>query len=265
MLNLFIALFVCAVFGSVQSVPMSAELRNMETWSCLNSQNLTAETVDFLSEYHKANCNNGPQTSVVCKFALKTIQSFKIPAEKNVSTHPQKTAIPSSFSSIPDDNQTLSEVHLYVYNLFEIHPFIKLLRCLEPDFNLDALYFTSISFGGKEYYYGPDGISTVPDGESSFGKIRERHILAALPRVEYLNLPVKTIRERIETWAKNEFAPEEYNLFTNNCNSFTNKLTNDLLYSQIVSFFQKSVTELAKSPLGGWVMRYQDKLKFTLN
>ena len=259
MFNLFAVLFVCAVFGSVQSVPMSAELRNVETWRCLNSLNLTAESVDFLKEYYGANCNNGPQTSV-CKFALKTFQSFRMSAEKDtVSGHPsQKSETPSTIS---DGNQTFySNASLNVYNLFEIHPFIKLLRCVEPDVNLKALYFTSISYRGNEYYYGRDGISKVPDGQSSFGSTRKQVLLDSFS--------VKEMKEYIENLAENEFTPKKYDLFTNNCNSFTNTFASIAIYGHRYASpysYQETVTELAQSPLGGWVMLYQDKLKFTLN
>lgn len=256
---LFAALFICVIFGPVQSVPMSAGLRNVKAWLCLKSLNYTAETMGFLNDYYEANCFDGPKTSAMCDLVYYVKERF--PFEKDtVSYFPQNREIPSfSDSSTSAYNPDGYPLILNAYNLLEIHPFVKVLKCVEPNFDSDTLYHTSISYREDEYHYGADGVVRVPDGQSSFGSIREQVLL------RYTNKPRDEMRDFVRTTTKlYEFTPKKYDLFSFNCHNFTNEVSLVLSNKPIDPSYQRTITKLADSPLGGWIELYQDKLKFTL-
>lgn len=242
-------LLLGAVFNLVQSVPV--EVQNIPTQHCLSSLQLNAEVVSVFREYYDVNCPYGATTSVLCEFAFETKQQVSVEKE-NVSGQNSvraKREIPLFPSG--------DSVYLNVYNLLVSHPLVRALKCIEPEFDSDALYQTSISYRGDEYYYGIDGVVRVPDGKSSFGSVRERMILGNL------NLTRHEMQQHIDTLVElGDFTAEYYNLFTFNCNSFTDEFSLVFFDSPIDPSYQQTFTKLANSPLGSWIKWYQSKLKF---
>ena len=260
---LFVALFICAVFGPVQSVPVSDWMRSAETQHCLDSLRLTAKTVQFLGELYNKTCSSeGAETSTICEFAWKTMQKYPAASDavSALSESLQADEVPS-FSDSSDSSDVYSPagypVFLNVYNLFETHPFIKVLKCVEPNFDSDTLYHTSISYRGEEFYYGFDGISTVRDGKSSFGSERTPVFLG------FEHMSRGEMRQFVHTLSKlARFTPKKYNLFTHNCNVFTKEASWFLFHKQIDPSYQQTVTKLANTPLGRFINLFQSKLRF---
>lgn len=244
----FAPLFLYVVIDLVQSVPFSDELRNAYTHRCLTSVNFKPEAVPFLLEYYTANCREGAKSSVMCEFASKN----KDASLQNSIVRPKHDG--AYGISIDDGNKT---AYLNVYNLFTSHPVINILRCIEPQFDSDAFYHTSITYDDTEYYYGFGGISQVSDGKSSFGAIRKQIPLGLLDlSSEEMELHVKAIGDLAK------YTRENYRLFTYNCNTFSNKISLVLFDVPIDPTYQQSVTKLADTPLGHWINVYQSYLNF---
>lgn len=243
MLNLFAALFICAMLGAVQSL---STWYDMKTQRCLSSLSLNIETAYFLRAFHRAYCTN--ETSVVCKFASEARAEFR--TEKEVVSGPNWLQ--------------RSPVYLNVYNAFKTHPFFSFLRCIKSGFGFyfdsKVLYHTSISYEDDEYYYGVNGVLRVPDGESSFGSTRKQFV------VGLLNFTREEMNSKIEMLAKiNDFTPEKYYPFTFNCNSFTDKLTKVFFDNPIPLYLQQSVMENSFwHGLDDLIYEYQSKMRFTL-
>ncbi|KAF2838147.1 thioredoxin [Patellaria atrata CBS 101060] len=107
------------------------------------------------------------------------------------------------------------DVQLYVYDLSR-----GLARQLSMQFlgiQIDAVYHTSIVFGGVEYFFGA-GVQTCYPGTTHHGKPVE-----IIPLGQTV-LPIDVILEYLES-LKTIYTAESYDLFMHNCNNFTNDFT----------------------------------------
>lgn len=252
----------------MQSVPISEANQNLMMQGCLSSVNFTVETDDYLVEYFKR-CDRGRLTSVLCEYGFEARERAEKRAKEQAKEVPTETkpvsAVANLFkpryttsnilSHIPKDGN--STVYLNVYNLFQTHPILALQRCVESYFDSDALYHTSISYDGDEFYYGFDGVNTVPDGKSSFGSDRARYEIGSE------NLTRQEMQEHIETLADIAgYNSANYDLFTFNCNTFTNHFSLIFFGKPIHPEFQRTVTKLANTPLGTVIKTLQPMLRF---
>ena len=140
----FPVLFIWLTFQLMQDVSASAFLLR----KCLRSGQLTP-VQRFLVPNREICRHNQDLNLEFCRFASTNQTSQEvIDGQRLVQT---KLEI-SPESSFDPENQSLENpelVYLNVYNLFEVHPFIRMLKFLEPHFDLDSLYHSSISYRGK--------------------------------------------------------------------------------------------------------------------
>ncbi|MCJ1415598.1 hypothetical protein MMC32_001930 [Xylographa parallela] len=104
------------------------------------------------------------------------------------------------------------EVQLYVYDLSK-----GVARQMSRNFlgtHIDAVYHTSLCFGGIEYFFGA-GVQTCYPGSSHHGRPME---VISMGRTQ---LDMEVILEYLES-LKTIYTAESYDLFLHNCNNFSN-------------------------------------------
>lgn len=133
------------------------------------------------------------------------------------------------------------DVHLLVYDLS--HGMARQMSMGMLGFQLDAIYHTSILIEGLEYVYQQEIRVVHPGAFSGFGAPIEKIHLGQtqLPHeviIDYLN----SVRDR--------YTPQAYNLFTHNCNNFTNEFSNFLLGKGIPSHIVSMPQAVLSTPFG---------------
>ena len=104
------------------------------------------------------------------------------------------------------------EVQLYVYDLTR-----GVARGMSQQLlgiQIDAVYHTSLVFNNIEYLFGR-GIQTCYPGRTHHGQPMEIIPMGAT------HLPMETIMDYLDS-LKDIYTPESYDLFSHNCNNFTN-------------------------------------------
>ena len=134
----------------------------------------------------------------------------------------------------------MSIVELYIYDVTN-----GMARVLSPALvgrTVEAVYHTSIVIFGKEYYY-QGGISTASPGTTPFGKpIEKRELGTTELEITDLELFIDSI--------SSEFSPEKYNLFENNCNHFSNSVSEFLVGTPIPIEILGQASEFKNTPIG---------------
>ncbi|KKA18450.1 Thioredoxin [Rasamsonia emersonii CBS 393.64] len=123
------------------------------------------------------------------------------------------------------------DVELYIYDLSK-----GLARVI------DAIYHTSLVFGGVEYFYGQGIQRTVP-GTTHHGEPMEK---LHMGRTE---LPIEVIQEYLESLAQ-VYTPESYDLFLHNCNNFTQDLAMFLVGKGIPEHIRSLPETFLSTPFG---------------
>ncbi|KZF26623.1 putative thioredoxin [Xylona heveae TC161] len=106
------------------------------------------------------------------------------------------------------------EVELYVYDLSK--GLARQMSAALLGVQIDAIYHTSLIFGGIEYFFGA-GIQTSYPGATHHGAPIEKISLGET------SLPEDVILEYIDS-LKQIYTVESYDLFVHNCNNFSNDL-----------------------------------------
>jgi thiol-disulfide isomerase/thioredoxin len=104
------------------------------------------------------------------------------------------------------------DVQLYVYDLSQ-----GLARMMSQGLlgiHIDAVYHTSLVFGGVEYFFGA-GVQTCYPGSTHHGQPMEK---IKLGKTE---IPLDDILEYLDS-LKETYTAESYDLFKHNCNNFSN-------------------------------------------
>jgi thiol-disulfide isomerase/thioredoxin len=107
---------------------------------------------------------------------------------------------------------------------------------------IDAVYHTSIVFGGIEYYFG-QGVQTCRAGATHHGNPMET---IALGRTD---LPIEVILEYLES-LKTVYTPESYDLFAHNCNNFSNDFAMFLVGKGIPDHITSLPATVLNTPFG---------------
>ncbi|ERF76464.1 hypothetical protein EPUS_06126 [Endocarpon pusillum Z07020] len=131
-------------------------------------------------------------------------------------------------------------VELYVYDLSK-----GLARQFSYSFtgvHLDAIYHTSLVFGGVEYFFGQGILRKVP-GSTHHGKPIE---VVQMGKTE---LPMDVIAEYIDSLAQ-IYTPESYDLFLHNCNNFTQDLSMFLVGKNIPERIRTLPQRFLETPVG---------------
>ncbi|KXT16931.1 hypothetical protein AC579_4732 [Pseudocercospora musae] len=132
------------------------------------------------------------------------------------------------------------EIELYVYDLTR-----GMARMMSRQFlgiQIDAVYHTALVFGGIEYFFGA-GVQTCYPGTTHHGQPMEIIKLGAT------QLPLETILEYLES-LKGVYTPESYDLFTHNCNNFTNDFAMFLLGKGIPEHITNLPERVLETPFG---------------
>lgn len=107
---------------------------------------------------------------------------------------------------------------------------------------IDAVYHTSLVFGGVEYLYG-QGIQTAIPGRTHHGEPIE---VINLGKTE---LPAEVIEEYLDS-LRAIYTPESYDLFLHNCNNFTNDFSMFLVGKGIPSHISSLPQTVLNTPFG---------------
>lgn len=150
-------------------------------------------------------------------------------------------------------------VELYVYDLSKVSQFsssrstlqkqLTWLKGLARQFSysftgihLDAIYHTSLVFGGVEYFFGQGILRKVP-GSTHHGEPIE---IVQMGKTE---LPMDVIAEYIDSLAQ-IYTPESYDLFLHNCNNFTQDLSMFLVGKSIPERIRTLPQRFLETPVG---------------
>ncbi|KAF1970977.1 DUF862-domain-containing protein [Bimuria novae-zelandiae CBS 107.79] len=132
------------------------------------------------------------------------------------------------------------DVQLYVYDLSQ-----GLARSMSRQFlgiHIDAVYHTSIVLQGIEYYFG-QGVQTCRAGATHHGKPME---IINLGRTE---LPIEVALEYLES-LMTVYTAESYDLFTHNCNNFSNDFAMFLVGKGIPEHITNLPETVLNTPMG---------------
>ncbi|KAJ9309882.1 hypothetical protein DTO217A2_520 [Paecilomyces variotii] len=132
------------------------------------------------------------------------------------------------------------DVELYVYDLSK--GLARAYSLALTGVQIDAIYHTSLVFGGVEYFFGHGIQKTVP-GTTHHGQPME---VLHMGRTE---LPGEVIQEYINSLAE-VYTPESYDLFLHNCNNFTQDLSMFLVGKGIPEHITSLPQTFLSTPFG---------------
>jgi thiol-disulfide isomerase/thioredoxin len=133
------------------------------------------------------------------------------------------------------------EVQLYVYDLSQ--GIAKQMSLQFLGTQIDAVYHTSLVFDGVEYFFGAGVQTCRPPGTTHHGRPIE---IIPLGNTE---LPFETILDYLES-LKEVYTPESYDLFTHNCNNFTNDFAMFLFGRGIPGHITNLPAKVLETPFG---------------
>lgn len=132
------------------------------------------------------------------------------------------------------------DVQLYVYDLSK--GLARLMSMGLVGIQIDAVYHTSIVLGGVEYFYGA-GVQTCYPGATHHGQPME---IVPLGRTE---LPMDVILTYLES-LKEVYTHANYDLFTHNCNNFSNDFAIFLVGKGIPDHITSLPQQVLNTPFG---------------
>ncbi|XP_050466445.1 uncharacterized protein LOC126859339 isoform X3 [Cataglyphis hispanica] len=141
-----------------------------------------------------------------------------------------------------DTEDVRTSVELYIYDLTK--GMATIMSPMLIGRQLDGIWHTAIVAYGREYFFGPAGISSVRPGSTELGEPQ---------RVEKLGetyLPYTVFLEYINGLGTSTFAPGTYHLFKYNCNTFTEELSNFLVGKGIPKYILDLPEEILQTPIG---------------
>ncbi|KAK4565620.1 hypothetical protein LTR86_003468 [Recurvomyces mirabilis] len=132
------------------------------------------------------------------------------------------------------------EIQLYVYDL--TNGMARQLSQAYLGIQIDAVYHTSLVFGGIEYFFGA-GVQTCRAGSTHHGRPMEIIPMGST------QLPIEVILDYLES-LKEVYTPESYDLFAHNCNNFTNDFSMFLLGKGIPEHITSLPKRVLDTPFG---------------
>lgn len=202
--------------------------------------------------------DNHKSVTLACLYSVREVSAFpgKSPirfytrlCQDHHLPHSRTTPSPSAASDIPvlarnyssvRSHKPSMDIELYVYDLSQ-----GLARQMSLAFlgvQIDAVYHTSLVFGGIEYMFGA-GVQTCYPGATHHGQPFQK---IKLGRTE---LPLEVILEYLET-LKQTYTPESYDLFAHNCNNFTNDFAMFLVGKGIPAHITSLPETVLQTPFG---------------
>ncbi|GAB7354153.1 hypothetical protein MBLNU459_g4711t1 [Dothideomycetes sp. NU459] len=141
------------------------------------------------------------------------------------------------------------EVQLFVYDL--TRGMARLMSRGLLGIQLDAVYHTSLVFGGVEYFFGA-GVQTCYPGSTHHGQPME------IVKMGTTELPLEDILAYLES-LKDVYSHESYDLFTHNCNNFTNDFAMFLVGKGIPAHITSLPETVLATPLGPMIKAQLDQ------
>ncbi|KAK2779997.1 hypothetical protein FQN52_002297 [Onygenales sp. PD_12] len=127
--------------------------------------------------------------------------------------------------------------------------FVQLSRAITGT-QIDAIYHTSIVFGGVEYFFGR-GIQQAVPGSTHHGEPIEKLHLGSS------ELPIEVVIEYMEGLAS-VYTQDSYDLFLRNCNNFTHDLAMFLVGKGIPDHIRNLPETFLSTPFGQMMKPYID-------
>ncbi|PGH03555.1 hypothetical protein GX51_03980 [Blastomyces parvus] len=140
------------------------------------------------------------------------------------------------------------DVVLYVYDISK--GLARQLSFAITGTQIDAIYHTSLVFGGVEYYFGR-GIQQSAPGATHHGEPIERITMGTS------QLPIEVIVEYMESLAE-VYTQDSYDLFLRNCNNFTHDLATFLVGKGIPEHIRNLPETFLNTPFGQMMKPYID-------
>lgn len=110
--------------------------------------------------------------------------------------------------------------------------------------HVEGIWHTAIVVYGREYFFGPSGIQSCRPGGTVLGEPLK------VERIGETYLPYSVFFEYISGLGTSTFAPNTYNLFKHNCNSFTDEVSNFLAGKSIPKYILDLPEEILQSRIG---------------
>ncbi|KAK9904006.1 hypothetical protein WJX75_002336 [Coccomyxa subellipsoidea] len=132
------------------------------------------------------------------------------------------------------------KVLLYVYDLSQ--GFAAQVSQAVLGKHIAGIWHTSVVVGGFEYFYG-GGVQKAMAGSTPYGHPVE------VVDLGHTQIPQEILEEYINELSQ-VFTPEAYNLFTNNCNNFSNELATFLTGQPIPEHITSLPSEVLSTPMG---------------
>ncbi|XP_048971755.1 desumoylating isopeptidase 1 isoform X3 [Canis lupus baileyi] len=148
----------------------------------------------------------------------------------------------------------------------------KQAPCREPDAGLDpgtpgsrpgpkagkqleGIWHTSIVVHKDEFYFGSGGISSCPPGGTLLGPPDSVVDVGSTEVTEEL------FQEYLSSLGESLFRREAYNIFENNCNTFTNEVAQFLTGRKIPSYITDLPSEILSTPFGQALRPFLDPIQ----
>ncbi|RKF72198.1 putative pul domain-containing protein [Golovinomyces cichoracearum] len=142
------------------------------------------------------------------------------------------------------------DVQLYIYDLSNGVAKQVSLGLLGKQ--IDAVYHTSIVMNGLEYVYD-GGVKAVPAGKTHLGPPMKTEFLGMT------ELPINVIHEYLES-LKEIYTEKTYDIWTHNCNDFSNDFATFLVGHGIPSYISNLPQTVLNSPFGQMIKPYVDRI-----
>ncbi|KAI3403575.1 hypothetical protein KGF56_003620 [Candida oxycetoniae] len=144
-------------------------------------------------------------------------------------------------------SQDASKIQVYVYDLS--HGLARQLSPVILGFQIDAIYHTSVVVRGKEYYLD-QGIQTIPVNSVAHPKYGQPIEIIEVGETFVDDSILQEFINDLNNHDELKYHAMKYDLFTNNCNHFTNTLIEFLCDSQLEERILKLPDLVLNSPAG---------------
>jgi len=134
------------------------------------------------------------------------------------------------------------QVELYVYDISR--GLARTMSLALIGHQLDGIWHTGIVIYGREYFYGVQGIHQCPPGGTVLGQPNQ------VIRLGTTEITKDIFLQHLQDLGQSTFRGSLYDLFTHNCNSFSNEISQFLISQGIPTFILDLPQTVLNTPLG---------------
>ena len=120
---------------------------------------------------------------------------------------------------------------------------------------LDGIWHTGVVIYGKEYFFG-GGIQCV----NSFAMQQQIGMPTKVEIIGKTEIPKEIFQEFVES-IRSKYTSETYDLFTHNCNNFSDELCEFLIGAGIPNYILNLPNVCANTPFGGMIKSINDNFQ----